>query len=352
MSRQMKRIIAVAAIVLSAILYLVSRSSTNESEEFVQNPNNTTVVYSASFFMNDDRVMIYEKEVPVKLVSDENGYPECLIGDADWAELKTVNNDIEARFESLNEQIDSLFPAEILTADYSYGYPYMSEREWSQRYDAWVEVDDPWCYGQNIVYHFESAIKVPWKNKVEEYVTDQGWVDDELPASVMTESNGKFYFDVSNISTGAHLGFSFDSDRVYSLVEGIMLDDAEKLKLARLPLPEIEKSYPVESLNTKEIGSFVVSQEDFQSRDIFVRIIEAILPLSTNEPSFSFIHSSSQSGNEAHGSVNGTQDGDLGGLMMGGWGFISGSIEGSLDGSFDSKPVMLIRGSIYVVPKP
>lgn len=352
MSKRFKVSIAVAAIVLSAILYLVSRSGTNELKEIVQNPNNTTVVYSASFLMNDDRISIYEKEVPVKLVLDESGDPECLIGDLDWEELKAVNKDIEVRFEQLVEQVDSLFPVRVLTVDHNYEYPYYSDREWSQRYDAWVEVEDPWCYGQDIVYHFESAIEVSWVNKVEEYVTDQGWVTDELPTVEMTESNGYFYFDVFNLSTGANLGFSFDGDRLYNLVEGIMLDDAEKLKLARLPLPEIEKSYPVESLNTKEIGSFVVSQEDFQSRDIFVKIIEAILPLSTNEPSLSFIHSSSQSGNEAHGSVSGTQDGDLGGLMMGGWGFVSGSIEGSLDGSFDSKPVMLIRGSIYILPKP
>ncbi len=352
MSRQMKRIIVVAAIVLSAILYLVSRSGTNEPKEIVQNPNNTTVVYSASFLMNDDRISIYEKEVPVKLVFDESGDPECLIGDLDWEELKEVNKDIEIRFERLVEQVDSLFPVKVLTVDHSYEYPYYSDGEWSQRYDAWVEVEDPWCYGQDIVYHFESAIEVPWENKVEEYVTDQGWVTDILPAVEMSESNGHFYFDVSNVATGAHLGFSFDSDRFYLLVEGVMFEDEEKLKLARLPLPKIEKSYPVESLNTKEIGSFVVNQEDFQSRDIFVKIIEAILPLSSNDPSLSFIQSSSQSGNQSHGSVSGTQDGNVGGLMMGGWGFVSGSFEGSLDGSFDSKPVMLIRGSIYILPKP
>lgn len=352
MSKQFKISVVVAAIVLSAILYSVSRSGTNELKEIVQNPNNTTVVYSASFLMNGDRITIYEKEVPVELVFDESGDPECLIGDPDWEELKVVNKGIEVRFEQLAEQVENLFPVKVLTVDHSYEYPYYSDREWSQRYDAWVEVEDPWCYGQDIVYHFESAIEVPWENKVEEYVTDEGWVTDILPAVEMTESNGYFYFDVSNISTGAHLGLSFDGDRFYNLVEGIMLDDAEKLKLAKSPLSTVEKSYPVESLNTKEIGSFVVNQEDFQSRDIFVRIIEAILPLSANEPSLSFIQSSSQSGNEAHGSVNGAQDGNLGGIMMGGWGFVSGSIEGSLDGSFDSKPVMLIRGSIYVVPKP
>lgn len=301
--------------------------------------------------MNDDRVTIYEKEVSVKLVSDENGYPECLIGDSNWEELKAVNKDIEAKFELLQEQVEKLFPVKVLTVDYNYDYPYQSERVWSQRYDAW-EDGDPWCNGQDIIYHFESNIDVPWENKVEEYVTDQGWVSDRLPTAVMTESNGYFYFDVSNLSTGAHLSFSFGGERLYDLAEGIMLDGAEKLKRASLPLPEIEKSYPVKSLNTKEIGSFVVNQEDFQSRDIFVRIIEAILPLSASEPSLSFIQSSSQSGNEAHGSVNGTQDGDIGGLMMGGWGFVSGSFEGSVDGSIDSKPVMLIRGSVYIVPKP
>ncbi len=352
MSRQMKRIIAVAAIVLSAILYLVSRSGTNELKEIVQNPNNTVVVYSASFLMNGERIPIYEKEVPVKLVFDEGGYPQCLIDDSDWEELKVINKDIQVRIEQLAEQVDSLFPVKVLTVDHSYEYPYYSDGEWSQRYDAWVEVEDPWCYGQDIVYHFESAIEVPWDNISEEEVDSEYGYTNKLPTAEMTESNGYFYFDVSNLSTGAHLGFSFDGSRLYNLVEGIMFEDAEKLKLAKSPLPTVEKSYPVESLNTKEIGSFVVSQEDFQSRDIFVRIIEAILPLSTNESSLSFIQSSSQSGNEAHASVNGTQDGELGGLMMGGWGFVSGSFEGSLDGSFDSKPVMLIRGSIYILPKP
>jgi hypothetical protein len=352
MLKRTKVIITVAAIVLSAILYLVSRSGTNESKEIVQNPNNKTVVYSASFLMNGGHLSIYEREVPVEIVNDERGDPQCIITDSDWEELKAVNEDIESRFELLKDQIDSLFSAELLTVDHYNGHLYSADREWSQRYDAWVEVEDPWCYGQDIIYHFESAIEVPWNNKVEEYSTDQGYVTDELPAVEMTESNGYFYFDVSNISTHAHLGFSFDGERLYDLVEGIMLEDAVKLKNAKVPLLAIEKSYPIESLNTKEIASFVVNQEDHRSRDIFVRLIEAILPISATEPSLSFIQSSSQKGNQSHGSVSGTQDGNIGGLIMGGWGFVSGSLEGSFDGSIDSKPVMLIRGSVYLVPKP
>lgn len=351
MSKQMKTFIVVAAIVLSAILYLVSRSSAKKSQEVVQNPNNTTVVYSASFLMNGDRVTIYEKEVSVILVGDENGDPQCVVADSDWEELEAVNKDIEARFESLRDQVGGLFSTKVITVDHYYGDNYRADYEWSQSDDAWVEVEVPWCYGQDIIYQFENAIEVPWKNQ--RIINNGEYNELETLSTVdMTQSNGYFYFDVSNLSTGAHLGFSFDGNRLYNLVEGIMFEDAEKLKLAKLPLPAVEKSYPIESLNTKEIGSFVVNQEDHKSRDIFVKIIEAILPISATEPSFSFIQSSSQSGNEAHGSVSGTQDGNIGGLMMGGWGFVSGNLEGSIDESIDSKPVMLIRGSVYIVPKP
>lgn len=337
-----------AVLVVGVVFFFSTRE---QSVEIVQNPNNTTVVYSASFLMKNELVSIYEKEVPVKLVIDENGDPQCVVGDLDWVELKTVNKDIEADFELLRDRVNSLFSTKIITVNHYYGDHYVADREWSQSNDPWVEVEDPWCYGQDIIYQFQSAIEVPWKNQK---IVNNGDYDEVegFPTVEMTQSNDYFYFDVSNISTGAELGFSFDGQRLYDLVEGIMLEDAEKLKLAKYPLPTVEKSYPVESLNLKEIGSFVINQEDYKSRDTFVKIIEAILPLSATESSFSFIQSSSQSGNQTHSSINGTQDGNIGGLMMGGWGFVSGNLEGSLDGSVDSKPVMLIRGSVYLVPKP
>ncbi len=332
------------------LIGMVAYFSTREQKvEIVQSPNNKTVVYSASVVIGNERIVIIEKEVDVTLVSDDS-YPDCVVSQEDWDILNAIQEGLNRKFKLTNEEIYSLFDKVAiveLKSDYNY------DMSWQPDFSAWSEDDiNWWCSDQDIVYVFESAIEVPWENIGEEEVDSEYGYTKKLPTAEMVESNGSFYFDVSNLSTGAHLGISFDGDRLYNLVEGIMFEDAEKLKLAKLPLPTVEKSYPIESLNTKEIGSFVVNQEDHKSRDIFVKIIEAILPLSTYEPSFSFIQSSSQSGNQTHGSVSGTQDGNIGGLMMGGWGFVSGSLEGSIEGSIDSKPVMLIRGSVYIVPKP
>lgn len=342
-----KRFLSLAAVVIIGIV--VFFSTRDQPNQIVQNPNNKTVVYSASVVLGNERITIFEKEVDVNLVSGD-GYPECVVSKEDWDKLKLIQEDLNLKFDLANKEIDKLFgKVDIVEIDHDYNY---GSRNWSPDNSAWSEDDiNWWCDGQDIVYVFESSIEVPWKNQK---IVNNGEYDEleTLSTVEMTQSNGYFYFDVSNLSTGAHLGFSFDGDRLYNLVEGIMLEDAEKLKLAKSPLPSIEKSYPIESLNTKEIGSFVVNQEDHKSRDIFVKIIEAILPVSVIEPSLSFIQSSSQSGNQTHGSVSGTQDGNIGGLMMGGWGFVSGSLEGSIDGSIDSKPVMLVRGSVYIVPKP
>lgn len=337
-----------AAFAVGIIIFFSTRE---QPVEIVQSLNNKTVVYSASVVLGNERIMIIEKEVDVTLVSDD-GYLDCVVSESDWDILKSIQEDLDLKFDNINKEIDRLFGnVDIvkLSHDYRWG-----SRNWSPDNSAWSEDDiNWWCDGQDTVYIFESSISVPWENKVTEYIdSDQGYLTDELPTVEMTQSNGYFYFDVSNLSTGAHLGFSFDGDRLYNLVEGIMLEDAEKLKLAKSPLATVEKSYPIESLNIKEIGSFVVNQEDHKSRDIFVKIIEAILPVSATESSLSFIQSSSQGGNKTHGSLSGTQDGNIGGLIMGGWGFVSGSLEGSLEGSIDSKPIMLIRGSFYIVPKP
>lgn len=334
-----------------AVGIIIFFSTREQPVEIIQSLNNKTVVYSASVVLGNKRIMIIKKEVDVTLVPND-GYPDCVVSQEDWDILKKIQEDLDLKLDRTNKEIDKMFgKVDILELNYDYRW---GSRNWFPDNSAWSEDDiNWWCDGQDIVYIFESSISVPWKNQRVVDNDGDGYEDIEsLPTVEMTESNGYFYFDVSNLSTGAHLGFSFDGDRLYNLVEGIMFEDAEKLKLAKSPLPTVEKSYPIESLNTQEIASFVVNQEDHKSRDIFVKIIEAVLPLSTTEPSFSFVQSSNQSGNQTHGSVSGTQDGNIGGLMMGGWGFISGSLEGSLDGSIDSKPVMLIRGSVYIVPKP
>ncbi len=355
MSKQKKIFISVAAIVLSAILYFSVQTiegNRNKVQQRVElRKGDETIIYRASIELHGNSFKIYEKDVPVILIPDGDSYPTCRVSDADWAEIDSEQQELSAKVNQINVKAQNYFGGvKILELGQDL---YVGDWEWEQESRTDHKTKDGWwCDDQVIVYRFQNAIVVPWNN-IDAFPPDTEGIDgSDIEPVVMIETYGDFNFIVKNLVTKAELGFSIPGERIYNLAKGIMLDDAAKLKLADKPLHKIEKTNPVQSLNTKEIGSFVVTQEDFQTRDIFVKLIEAILPLTANGPSLSFIQSSSQGGNESYGSISGTQEGNLGGIMMGGWGFVSGSFEGSIDGEFNSRPVMYVRGSIYILPKP
>lgn len=315
-----------------------SPASSHQVEEVL---GTKTVEFSATVQTFGERKTIFAEEFEVSLVQKEYGV-ECVVSDADWARLDLVLDELEQKNIEVNEELQKLFAGTRLIeldTDFNYG-GYWSQENFSDG----NEKDGYICYDQGILYDFFPVEHF-------EPVRDQDGIETG-PTSVLKEAGTKFYLDLDNPNTGAHLGLSFDSHRLYALSEGVMIGDEVKVNTSASLLPAVTKSVPIDDLRAEEVASFVVAQEDYFSRDIFVQVIESILPLTVNGPSLSFALGADQSGQVTHAQMDGSMDGSLTGMNFGGWGFITGGIEGSTSGTLDSKPVLLIRGSVFVVPTP
>lgn len=331
-NRRLVFVLVLLVVIVAAVFATIDESR----REVGQNLGTRSVDYFAYFYSPEGRVDLVGETITVSLVQRDS-YVECVASGSDWLRLDSIQEDLEAKKYEVNEKIEELFGG--------FEVVYLSQSNfWYQGDMAEDTTEGYYCSDQWIIYGFVPVEYFPRQ------VTEDGF--EESVTSILQEIEGKFYVDIDNPQTGAHLGISFNSQRFYDLAEGVLTGKEGVARFATQNLPQVTKSHPISDLRVNEVASFVVPQEDYFSRDIFVQIIESVLPFTVTSDSISFVQSANQSGQETLAQIQGTQDGSLAGLNFGGWGFVSGSLEGSIDGSLESKPIFLIRGSVYVVPNP